>query len=414
MAPQGDKQLQITWQNPARVLFPLGLGTALSLMGDATLYTVLPTHTEEAGITLAAVGIILSANRIVRLFLNRPAGSAYDRSLRRRLFIPALLIGTFSTAIYAATTGFWPLFAGRLLWGLAWAGIWVGGATIILDVTDDKNRGRWTGLYQTWFYLGTTAGAILGGWLTDLWGYSSAMWFGAALTAIGALVALFTLPETRPVLGQDSKDNGPHDQSGWQPDFEFYGVITLNGINRFISAGVIAATLALLVQEQLPKSNLLVGVATVTGILLGLRTVLSMISAPISGMLSDRLKNRWGISVSVLLIGSLGMLLLVTAHPLIILIGICLSAVAAGSVQALMTTRTGDLVDQAQRGKAIGTLHTAGDLGSALGPLTAYGLLGWLSLNGLFILCAVLFAIGAGLAGFLYYRHDSVNSSVVV
>ena len=32
----------------AKLLFPLGLGTALSLIGDATLYTVLPTHTKAA------------------------------------------------------------------------------------------------------------------------------------------------------------------------------------------------------------------------------------------------------------------------------------------------------------------------------------------------------------------------------
>jgi len=78
---------------PGRVLFPLGLGTALSLMGDAALYTVLPTHAAEAGIALIQVGIILSANRVVRLFLNAPMGLAYDRSRRRRLFISALFVG---------------------------------------------------------------------------------------------------------------------------------------------------------------------------------------------------------------------------------------------------------------------------------------------------------------------------------
>jgi MFS family permease len=394
--------------NPAKVLLPLGLGTALSLMGDATLYTVLPTHAEQAGITLAAVGIILSANRFIRLFLNRPAGIAYDRSLRRRLFIPALLIGAVSTAIYAATSGFWPLLAGRLLWGLAWSGIWVGGATIILDVSDDQDRGRWTGLYQTWFFLGAALGAIVGGWLTDVWGYSTAMWVGALVTACGAFFAYFTLPETRPD-DLDGSGSSSNPQEKWQPNFEFYGVITLNGINRFITAGVLAATLALLVQDQLPKTNLLLGVATVTGVLLGLRTIVSMISAPLSGVFSDRLSNRWGVTIAVLLIGAIGMLLIISTNPIIILIGICFSAIAGGSIQALMTTRTGDLVDQAQRGIAIGNLHTAGDLGSALGPITAYALLGWLTLNGLFIMCAVLFALGAGLAGLLYYRQSLAN-----
>ena len=183
--------------HPRKVLFPLGLGTALSLMGDGTLYTVLPTHTAEAGIALSSVGIILGVNRAVRLFLNGPAGLTYDRWPRRWLFVPALFIGALSTAVHAATRGFWPMLVGRLLWGLAWSGIWVGGATVILDVTTAQDRGRWTGLYQTWFFLGAALSAFAGGLLTDWLGYGATMWVGAAVTALGGVIALILLPETR-------------------------------------------------------------------------------------------------------------------------------------------------------------------------------------------------------------------------
>ena len=156
--------LRRTPVHPGKVLFPLALGTALSLVGDTTLYAVLPTHTAEAGIALGSVGIILSANRVVRVFLSGPAGLVYDRYPRRRLFVPALFVGALSTAVYAATRGFWPFLAGRLLWGLAWSGIWVGGATVILDVTTVRDRGRWTGLYQIWYFLGAGLGAFAAGW----------------------------------------------------------------------------------------------------------------------------------------------------------------------------------------------------------------------------------------------------------
>jgi MFS family permease len=391
--------------NPVRVLFPLGLGTALSLMGDSTLYTVLPTHTADAGITLAAVGIILSANRVIRLFLNGPIGILYDRSSRRRLFIPAIFIGALSTAIYAAWSGFWPLLTGRLLWGLAWVGIWVGGSTIILDVTTDTDRGHWTGLYQTWFFLGLAIGAFTGGLLTDQLGYSSAMWIGAFVTALGGLIALFFLPETRPQNIVQQSQNEGISSLRFRPNRETIGVLTLQGINRFVTAGVLAATLALLVQDQLNSSNLLIGVATLTGILLATRTILSMIAAPMAGNLSDRLGNRWGVTFASLVIGSIGMLLLVRSEPIIILIGICFSAIAGGSIQALLTTRTGDMVEQAQRGKAIGLLHTAGDLGSALGPVTAYVLLRWLPLSDVYIMGAIMFALGAVLALLMYLQQ---------
>ncbi|MBL8055105.1 MAG: MFS transporter, partial [Anaerolineales bacterium] len=149
-----------------RVLAPIGLGTALSLLGDTAMYAVLPTHTAALGVTVASVGVLLSANRWIRLALNNVAGSAYDRWPRRRLFVPALLLGALSTALYAFTQGFWPLLIGRLLWGAAWSGIWVGGNTIILDVATDRERGRWAGLYQLSFYLGGALGFPIGGLLT--------------------------------------------------------------------------------------------------------------------------------------------------------------------------------------------------------------------------------------------------------
>jgi MFS family permease len=383
---------------PRRVLFPLGLGTALSLMGDATLYTVLPTHTAEAGIALSSVGIILGVNRAVRLFLNGPAGLAYDRWPRRRLFVPALFIGSLSTAVYAATRGFWPMLVGRLLWGLAWSGIWVGGATVILDVTTAQDRGRWIGLYQTWFFLGAALGAFAGGLLTDWLGYSATMWLGAAVTALGGLIALILLPETcstRPDLGSPSVERI---RLRLCANWSLWVAVSLQGINRFVTAGVLAATMGLLVQDHLRSVSLTLGVATLTGALMAGRTLLSTVAAPLAGAASDWLGSRWKVARWGLAIGITSMTLVAWGAPSAILTGISLGAVTGGTVQALVTALTGDLVSQAQRGRAIGLLHTAGDLGSAMGPPTAYALIPWIGLRGVYLLCAGLFAAGLALA----------------
>ena len=381
--------------HPARVLFPLGLGTALSLMGDATLYTVLPTHTAEAGIALSSVGILLGANRAVRLVLNNLSGLAYDRWPRRRLFIPALLIGTLSTAVYAATRGFWPLLAGRLLWGLAWSGIWIGGATIILDVTTDRDRGRWTGLYQTWFFLGAALGAFAGGLLTDRLGYNATMWIGAALTALGGLAALFLLPETRSVRRNPVDFPAEQRRPRLRANRNLWLAASLQGINRFATAGVLAATMALVVQDRLASANLALGVATLTGALVAGRTLLSTVSAPLAGTVSDWLGSRWKVTAGGLAIGIISMSLIAWSTPAAILAGMALGAVTTGSVQALVTALTGDLVNQTQRGRALGMLHTVGDLGSAVGPPVAYALLPWIELHGVYLFCAALFATGS-------------------
>lgn len=364
------------------------------------MYTVLPTHTAAAGIALGSVGIMLGANRAVRVFLNGPAGVAYDRWPRRRLFVPALFIGALSTAIYALSCGFWPLLLGRLLWGLAWSGIWVGGATMILDVTSPRNRGRWTGLYQTWFFLGAASGSFVGGLLTDRVGYATTMWIGAALTALGGLVALFLLPETQSVVsrtwsvhageqGARNEKNAVHlrvNKGVWL-------AAALYGVNRFVISGVFSATLGLLVQERVRSIPLAFGVATLTGALSAARTLFSMVSAPLSGAMSDWLGSRWKVALWGLAVAVASMLLMSWDGMGAILAGIALGAVASGGIQTLVTALTGDLVRVRRRGRAIGLLHTAGDLGSAAGPLLAYALLPRLGLSWIYRLCASLFAI---------------------
>ena len=386
------------------MLFPLGLGTALSLIGDATLYTVLPTHTAEAGIALSSVGIMLGINRAVRILSNGAAGVAYDRWPRRRLFVPSLFIGAFSTLVYAAARGFWPLLAGRLLWGLSWSGIWVGGATVILDVTTVQNRGRWTGLYQTWFLLGSTLGSLAGGLLTDRVGYTTTMWIGSILTAFGGLVALLLLPETRGARREDVSTPHARGLRRSTPRGVWIAA-SMQGINRFALSGVLAATLGLLVQDWVRAAELGIGVATLTGILMAGRSLFGIPAAPLAGALSDWLGSRWKVAVWVLAIGTTGMILIAFGAPPAILTGLSLCAVTRGSVPVIATSLTGDIISHRQRGRAIGLLHTAGDIGSAIGPPAAYALLPWIGLGGVYLLCAGLFAVGAVLV--LWFRSHN-------
>ena len=391
--------------HPGRVLFPLGLGTALSLMGDATLYTVLPTHTADTGITLAAVGIILGVNRAIRLLSNGPTGLAYDRFPRRRIFVPALFLGALSTAIYAATSGFLPLLIGRLLWGLAWSGIWVGGATMILDVTTGHDRGRWTGLYQTWFFVGTSLGSLGGGVLTDWLGYAAAMWVGAAITLAGAVAALVLLPETQHAHPVDTH----HEAVAAGPlraNSALWAAALLQGINRFVVSGVLSATLALVVQQELQDTSLALRVATITGVLMASRNVFSMFAAPMCGTLSDRLHSRWLVTAWVSVIGMIGIVLMMWGNVGGLLAGVALTAIAGGGIQSLTITLTGDLVSHAQRGRAIGLLQTSNDLGSAVGPPLAYIMMPLVALSGVYVVCALLFAGGIALSAYFHVRQQ--------
>jgi sulfite exporter TauE/SafE len=57
-----------------RSLFLISTAVALALLGDQMLYTVLPVVHEAVGVPVTAVGLLLGANRLVRLVTNTFAG----------------------------------------------------------------------------------------------------------------------------------------------------------------------------------------------------------------------------------------------------------------------------------------------------------------------------------------------------
>jgi YNFM family putative membrane transporter len=381
---------------PERVVFLLGLGTAVSLLGDSTLYTVLPRPeiAAQAGVSLVTVGVLLGANRAVRMLTNGLAGLLYDRFPRHRLLALALALGALSTLLFAAGYGPAPLLLSRLLWGAAWSGIWVGGNAVVLDVASPHNRGRLSGQYQMWFFVGTGGAALLGGLLTDLAGFRPALLIGGGLTMLAALMWARTLPDlNRSAITHLTL---PADVSSARP---FPWLMSLVAavpmfVTRFVFAGIASATAILwlsnLVGEGLAIGRLVLPLATLTGAFVALRALVSVAGARVAGHLADRAGGRWQTTAVVLLAGAVGVWLAADARLWLAVAGALAAAVAAGGVQALAPILVGDHGQAALRGRMLSVVYTLGDLGSALGPPLALGLLDWLTLGTVYRLCGAL------------------------
>jgi len=137
-------------------------------------------------------------------------------------------------------------------------------------------------------------------------------------------------------------------------------------VDRFVTNGILLATLGLLVQERMGTTFMALGVASVTGALSAGHNLVSMFSSVASGKVSDWLGNRWKIILWSLALGAIGMAFLAWNSPVALLAGVFLAAIAGGGMQTLSSTLTGDIVDPQQQGTVIGMVHTAGDLGSAV------------------------------------------------
>ena len=100
------------------------------------------------------VGILLGTNRAMRLFTNGPIGLLYEKAPRRPLLVLSLVLGALSSVLYTIGHGFWPLFAGRVSWGLAWSLLWIGCKTVVQEISTNENRGQFNGRYNIFYFFG--------------------------------------------------------------------------------------------------------------------------------------------------------------------------------------------------------------------------------------------------------------------
>jgi MFS family permease len=380
---------------PSRLLLPLGIGLILCLFGDATLYTVLPKADIllEAGITLSMVGIVLGANRLIRILSNGPAGWLYDRLPRRGLMVGSLILGAISTACYALSHGSALLLVGRILWGIAWSGIWIGTTAMTLDISREDNRGFINGQLQMWYFLAVAIASLSSGLFTDLLGYRNGLWLSAGLGLLAALVWLVFLPETRPA-GINTSGNNSGDKKMPLP-WKLAAKLTIPYFTmRVVFEGVLAATTILWLGQFIDGGykvgNLSIPLATLTGIFTAIRVAVSILSAPWVGKLSDHLKRRWAVLAGVISLGVAGLWgMSLPDFGLSVASGL-LAAVTAGAIPLLIPAVVGDRVPETQHGRTLGFIFTWGDLGSGLGPWLGLALIPLVGIGGTYQLCALL------------------------
>ncbi len=400
--------------SPSAVMIPLGIGTALSLLGDNTLYTVLPRpeFSAEAGVSIAMVGLLLGANRAVRLIFNGAAGALFDRLPRRPLMIVSLFIGALSTALYALSRGFPLMLLGRVLWGLAWSGIWIGGSAMVLDISGPANRGRFSGQYQTWFCLGVAIAGLAGGLFTDIFSFRGGLWISSAVTLMGVVIWWFFLPETR-TLSHDV-DSAPPSSAPMErfPWVAVFSAAIPVFVVRFALAGVMSSTTILwlgsIVGDRVQLGAIVVPIASATGLFVALRSVASMGGAPLTGLASDRSRRRWGMLAIVASIGAGASWLMGSETLFPAFTGGLIVSAAGSAIQALAPAIIGDQVEPGHRGRSLGLAYTIGDLGSAIGPPLALWLVASVSVGTLYRGCALLLVTLALYAAAIGRHRDRV------
>lgn len=393
-------------------ILALGLGTGLSLLGDSTLYTVLPEPQValQVGLTSGLVGIALGLNRLVRIGFNGLAGTLLDAISGRKVMLSAMAVGILANLCLALARGPWLFLTGRVLWGAAWSGIWVGAHATILEIAPAEQRGRLNGAYQAWFFGGAAATAFLGGVLVDQFGFRTTLWLSVASVTAGWLVWWRLLPRSVPTgkttLSATLAPAAPQ-AAIWRASLK--AAIPYFAA-RFTLAGVLASTTILWLGGLLDGTangdwRSVLPLASLTGAFAAFRTLTSLGGAPAAGRLSDWLGRRWGVIGLSMAIGALGLWLMGKPQLVWALPGALMVAICGGATHALAPSLVGDRLPASRRSRGLGFVFSVGDLGSALGPPFALGALAAITIRDVYLMCAMLLIFVAAFAAWEDWRE---------
>ncbi|MES2531189.1 MAG: MFS transporter [Pseudomonadota bacterium] len=167
------------------------LAMAAASPSDALLYLLLPLYASDFGLTLAEVGMLLAANRLVRIVGYGHVAKFYAQRGDRPTLTWALMAATCCCIVYATLSGFWLLIGARLVWGLCYGAFNLSNQA--LAVAEIEGAARRAGISRALAALGPMVALPLGAWLTLEWG-PRAIFVVAALGALGGLFASRSLP----------------------------------------------------------------------------------------------------------------------------------------------------------------------------------------------------------------------------
>lgn len=347
---------------------------SLCLPSDVLLYLILPMNADAFGISLAEAGVLLAANRLVRIFgysyVVRFYASRGDRAAVTLAAIVSMLCALGNSFI----SGFWWLLILRLGWGLCYAALNL--STQALATSEPGGAARRSGTSRAIIAIGPMLALPLGALISLYFGPRVIFLILAFFSLAGLWIArgLPAIPHAMPSAG-GRRFKAPDSVAMWS----FIEGVALDGLFIF--------GLSLQAQSVLGGNAVVIA-----GVLLALRYVSEMLLSPLGG----RAAASFG-AVRMLVVFSALTTLALTAfgfHWLIIGAGGVL--ILRALQLPLVTTLVAERNPGAGRVQALAGNAVWRDVGAGVGPLLAGVLLpiaspSWVySLAGLAVMVSAL------------------------
>lgn len=194
---------------PQRNLFltvvpPIVLPVFLAAADATVVATALPAIAATFG-EVELLSWVVVANLIASTISAPAYGRLADMFGRRQMMIVALATFMAASVLCAAAPSFWMLLAARVLQGLGGGGLMTLSQALLGEHVPQRERGSYQGYLSANIVAGTTIGPVLGGFLTQAWGWR-AVFLGYLPFGLIAIPLVLRLPRGVRPAGRGSID----------------------------------------------------------------------------------------------------------------------------------------------------------------------------------------------------------------
>jgi len=379
-----------------------------SIMGFMFIIPFLPFYIRELGVTEESAvekwsGIIGGAAAVTLIIFSPIWGSLGDRYGRRLMVMRAMLGGTVVLVCMGLAQNVTQLLAARLLQG-ALTGTVSASTALVASVAPTERSGYALGMMQAAVFVGASCGPLLGGVISDQWGYRASCFVAAGMLLVGGLFIRFGA--RRDIIAAEA-DPGETPGRGFlsllgSPGFLV--VVFILFTIRFANSA--ASPIYALFVEQIHGSS--ESINTITGLILFTSGIAGAFAAALIGRASDSWGHR-----RVLIVCSLAAAAVITLNVAARTLGHLfalriLFGLAAGGMIPAANAIIRKMSHDRHLGKAFGLRSSLSSIGWALGPVTGGYMAAAYGLRAPFAVCGAALVLAALLsAGFLGRYADS-------
>jgi len=169
------------------------LGMLLSALDQTVVGTAMPRIIADLG-GLDHYAWVFTAYMLASTVMIPIYGKLSDIYGRRIFFLAGMLLFLAGSALSGTSQSMIQLIFYRVIQGLGAGAMMPIVQAIIGDVFPPAERGKWQGLMMAVFGLASIVGPVMGGWITDNWGWRWCFYVNMPVGALALLTAGIALP----------------------------------------------------------------------------------------------------------------------------------------------------------------------------------------------------------------------------